>query len=388
MKINCTAEITISVGDADGPVLSDGEVTPSSCGASDGEILNVTTTGGAAPLEYSWANDDGVDFGTTIDLTGAPADDYILTVIDANGCSGSLAFTISDLAAPELADGTIIGASCGNADGGIEAITITGGTGMIQYSWEDDAGTEIATTADLTSVAAGDYTLIITDDSGCTDELTFTIPDADGPVLADGTPQNASCGEANGAITGITTTGGAGSPTYQWQESGTDISGATTADLTGVDAGNYTLIVTDGNGCTDELDFAIVNEQGPVLDNGLGTDASCGEANGSILGITTTGGTGTVTYSWTQDGNPIPDNTAELNGIDEGEYELTATDDNGCTDIISFIIAAQPGPALSDGTPANSICTDDNGSITGVVTTGGTGDLTYSWMETGGGHGR
>src|SRR5690554_6116092 len=160
-----------------------------------------------------------------------------------------------------------------------------------------------------------------------------------------------SCNGNDGSITGITASGG--TLTYSWSPSG-----ATTADLTAVTNGSYTLTVTDGSGCTATSGPHTINQiAGPTYDDsGINiTAATCGNNNGSITGITTTG-TG-LTYAW----SPSGATTLDATNLASGAHTLTITDGAGC--VISagpYNITAAGGPTLdaSGLTISDETCTE------------------------------
>ena len=124
-------------------------------------------------------------------------------------------------------------------------LTARGGTGTLTYAWSNGS-----TTADLTGLGSGTYTVTVTDANGCTATFTTTLTEPNAIVISSVNTQP-SCNTANGALTGaidLTASGGTGSLTYAWS------SGQTTADLTGLGSGSYTVTVTDANGCTATLD--------------------------------------------------------------------------------------------------------------------------------------
>ena len=99
-------------------------------------------------------------------------------------------------------------------------------------------------------------------------------------------------------------------------------------NLVGVGEGEYTLTVEDENGCTDELIFEVVlRSRLPKFIEPTVTNASCGVADGSLIGAGATGGTGTVTFEWTYSDGTFISNDTDLDGYGADTYVLTITDD-------------------------------------------------------------
>ena len=293
-------------------------------------------------------------------------------------CPGNYLIPVSVIISPPITfnDASVVigDENCGLSDGTISGITIAGGTAPLTYEWN---GTQTA--LDLSSASAGSYTLVVIDAKGCITTIgTYVIGsassialDANSIVISD-----ENCGNINGGITGITTTGGSGTITYTWNGSA-----STNEDLANVAAGSYTLVATDGLGCsTSSGPHVITDVAGPSIDiNGLGiTDESCTLSNGDISGITASGGTAPLTYSW--NGNTTL--SSDTTDLAAGSYTLIVSDAFGCTD--------QTGPhAVVDNTAplldtssiviTNETCGSTNGSITGITTIGGNAPLSYSW---------
>jgi gliding motility-associated-like protein len=228
---------------------------------------------------------------------------------------------------------TIIDENCSQSDGSLSGITILGGALPLTYLWNN----VVAANQDLTNVASGNYTLIVSDVNGCSANLgTFSIGENTGPVIDDSNLilTDESCGQQNGSISGITATGAG--LTYSWN-GGT---AASNPDLVNLAANDYSVLVEDGFGCTATSSiYTINNLGGPTIDaTGLSIVAeSCGQGDGSITGLVVTG-TPTLAYSWSN-GNSSIDN---LN-INTGTYNLTATDGNGCADSIINLFVPQNG---------------------------------------------
>ncbi len=348
----CTKTTSATVNNTNGPTLSTTQVNVLCNGAATGSI-NLTVAGGTSPYTYSWTG--GV---TTQNRTGLLAGTYTVTVTDANGCTATIATTITEPPALVLTT-TQVNVLCNGASTGSINLTVTGGTGTYTYSW-----TGGVTTQNRTGLAAGTYAVTVTDANGCTKTTSTTITQP--TVLALSTTQvNVLC---NGASTGsinLTVTGGTSPYTYSWT------GGITTQNRTGLAAGTYSVTVTDANGCTKTTSTTITEPTAITLST-VPTSSTCGSANGSIS-LTVSGGTSPYTYSWT--GGATTQNVSNLLA---GTYTVTVTDANGCTKTTSATVNNTNGPTLST-TQVNVLC---NGAATGSINltvTGGTSPYTYSW---------
>jgi len=349
----CTKTLSATITEASLVVLTETHVNVLCNGASTGSI-DLSVSGGVSPYTYSWTGG-----ATTQDRSGLAAGTYTVTVTDANACTKSLSATITEPTIIALST-TQVNVLCnGNSTGSID-LTVSGGTGAYTYSW-----TGGATTQDRSGLAAGTYTVTVTDANACTKTISATITEPTLIVLTE-THVNVLC---NGSFTGsidLTVSGGTGVYTYSWT------GGATTQDRSGLGAGTYTVTVTDANACSKTLSTTIT-ETSPLVLTETHVNVLCnGNSTGSI-DLSVSGGTSPYTYSWT--GGTT---TQDRSGLAAGTYTVTVTDANGCTKTTSVTIT-QPTVLSLSTTQSNVLC---NGGSTGSIDltpSGGTPAYTYSW---------
>ena len=357
----CTATETQSISDAGGPTITlDGSTNVSCFGVCDGTI-DVTVTGGSAPLSYSWDNGE-----TTEDISGLCAGDYCLTVTDNNGCTAIQCITITeptDITATEIHTDV----SCfGVCDGTIDATT-AGGTGTLVYAWDNGQSTE-----DLTGLCAGTYTLTITDDNGCTETVAATITEPTELTLTiagtDATAQGACDGSAD-----ATPVGGTAPLTYLWDN------GETTEDITGLCAGTYCLTVTDANGCT-VTECVVIDEPSDINITLVTTDETCfGACDGTATVTIDLPGVDPHTVTWTVTGGTIAADDMSVTGLCNQNVSVTVTDANGVTATANAVIN-EPAEIILSETHTDVTCfgaCDGTGSVT--IDAGGVAPFTYDW---------
>ena len=337
------------------------------CNGNDGSITGITASG--AGLEYFW---NGV-VSPGIDLNNITAGNYTLVVTDENDCEQSAGpFTIDSEEGPEInTDNLVItNETCTGNNGAIEGISATGSG--LTYSWDNASDNTI----DLSGLTAGDYTLTVTDDENCSTEAgPFEVELNEGPNVDTSnliiTPE--ICGNNQGDISGIVIL-----DPYQnltWNNGFSD-----DLNMDGLTAGEYTLEVTDNNGCTTVIGpLTLSNLARPTIDTSsmIVQEESCFENDGAITGITATGNG--VSYSWNGDSTA----TADLNNVPEGSYVLVVTDTNNCQSAVGPIdIVYNPGPTINSDNVAvsNESCLGNDGAITGLSVSGT--NLTYSWNGT------
>lgn len=250
------------------------------------------------------------------------------------------------------------GCNSNNASAWVD--TIMYGNAPYSYLWSNGA-----TTSTISNLAPGTYTCVITD-SSCPQEtttITVTIPPTSGPTATTSSTSILCFGGS--ASSTVNVTGGIGPYTYTWSNAQTN---ATATNLT---AGNYTIVVTDANGCTSSQTVTIT--QPTVLSVAITPNpVSCnGGTNGSAV-ATSAGGTSPYSYAWSN-----AQTTATATNLSAGTYTVVITDANGCTSSQTVIITQPTALSLST-TSTNSLCTGNTGTAS-VAASGGTGTYSYMW---------
>ena len=229
-------------------------VGPNPCGGP-GNVgsIDVSVINGCPPYTYSWTSTvpGWVDPGTQ-DISGLQNGDYTVTVTDSNAPtpnSTSLGPITVATSFPTVT-AQVSSAGCGLANTGAINVSVNGGTAPYTYLWNDGA-----TTQDRSNLTPGLYTVVVTDDNGCTAQATYTIfSNASVVVNINGTAPT-GVGANNGTATALAS-GGFPPYTYLWSN------GETTQTITGLDYGTYTVLVTSSGNCTN---FASITWTNPIV---------------------------------------------------------------------------------------------------------------------------
>jgi gliding motility-associated-like protein len=352
--IGCTASAgPFTISSTIGPVLNAGlvAITNVNCNPNTGAINGITVTSGSG-LTYSWTN----TAQTTLNLTGLSAGNYTLTATDANGCIASVGpFTVGTVSGININGSglTVANSACTSNTGAITGLVITG-NGPFTYLWNNGA-----TSLDLLNVAAGTYGITITDANGCFGSVTgINVLAANGPTINTTSQviQSSNCGLPNGSIQNTTVSGGLAPYSYSWNT----VPASSNLNLTTVIAGNYTLTVTDANGCIVNGTYTVPSVAGFIIDtNNLVTiNSNCDNVAGSISGIVLTGGTG-YTYNWTN----TAQTTVNPTNLSAGIYDLTVTDASGCIRTINGIEIESNASNIQ----ADFVVTENPGSVNELV---------------------
>ena len=327
---------TVTVTDANGCVdikiytIEDGpgnvEVALSgidaSCGLCNGSI-NLEIIEGELPFTFNWSNG-----ATTQNLTNVCTGEYIVNVIDANGCEASDTITIGGTEALTLSS-TQENTLCNLAEGSATVVVETG-TAPFQFLWNND---NADTTATIENLFAGSYTVTVTDSNNCEASLTVNIINENEPILTV-VAVNPSCEDENSGSIDISFEN-AIEPVVVTFNGDT----ITEFQITGLSAGLYEIILTDSSGCVVSETVNLVNQDAPFADITLSQDSIClGES--AELTITLTGDAPfTLTYF-----NGIA--TITVTDIQTNTLQFTVNPtDNTTYSLISLISEANPGCA-------------------------------------------
>ncbi|GIV33136.1 MAG: hypothetical protein KatS3mg031_0671 [Chitinophagales bacterium] len=328
-----------------------------SCNGGNNGSINLIVAGGTLPYNFNWSEGSSSE-----DIFGLSAGTYTVTVTDANNCSITLSRTITEPAALTVS-ASLVHVNCNGGNDGEIDVSVGGGTPPFSYLWSTGA-----TSQDLSSLSIGTYTVTVTDANNCSATLSRTITEP-AVLSASALPAHVSCnGGSNGSID-LTVAGGTMPYVYSWSN------GATSEDLTGLSVGNYTVTVTDANGCT-ALSGATITQPAVLSVNAVKTDVSCFGGNDGAVVLTVTGGTAPYSYNWSTGAI-----TQNITGLVTGTYSVTVTDALGCTATASRTVA-QPPLLISTITAANVSCYGgSDGSVIHLAVSGGTSPYTYLWSN-------
>ncbi len=342
------------------PVVAVGtQVNNVTCNGADNGSVNVTISGGSTPYSFAWSKDNVAGFSTLEDISGLAPGIYQLVVTDANGSTATVSAEITQ---PDIliASATGTNVNCFGGSNGTAAVNASGGTAPYTYLWSN-----AATTNSISGLAAGNYTVTVTDANGCARTASYTVTQPTA-LTASAIGTNINCFEGSNGSATVTATGGTTPYTYLWNNA------ATTNSISGLAAGIYTVTVTDANGCATTASYTVTQPTSLIVVMS-GTNASCfGGSNGSAT-VIATGGAAIYSYLWSNGGT-----TNSINGLAAGLYTVTVTDANGCATTVSYTVT-QPTALTASAIGTNVNCFEgSNGSAT-VTATGGTTPYTYLW---------
>ena len=341
------------------------------CNGDNNGTATITVNNGTAPFTFSWVGGCLAGNNTNSSINNLCPGIYTITVTDSNNCVFIGSVNITE---PQpITDSTVVvGANCGVNDGSI-VIFISGGTPPYSHSW--NTGNIADTNSVLTGLGAGFYTDTVTDAAGCVAIFTVAVTNPTGPSGITATVNDATCfGTCDGSLNAIVI-GGTGPYTYAWTGPNGFV-GTNDSTQTGLCAGIYNLTLTEtSTGCILATNI-VVGEADSIIANATFTNTSCNGVCDGTASVAPTGGTGSYTYLWSNNGSTA----SSVSGLCAGPVSVIITDFNNCTKVVNFNInTPTPLTITSSTTPTNC-----NGDCNGTATanpTGGTITYTYQWND-------
>jgi hypothetical protein len=326
-------------------------INPACSGVSNGAI-DLDVTGGVGTLSYAWSNGSTLEDQNNL-LSGL----YSVTVTDSLGCSAEKTFMLTNSSLISVLS-TLKQPSCSQPDGGID-LTITGGLAPYTYLWNTGATTE-----DLQNVGAGNYTVLVTDALGCSTQKMYSLTIKSSLIVTYVVTPTSCLGDESGAID--LSVFGVAPITIKWQD------GPTTEDRTGLAVGSYKVAITDGSGCSQQLNISVGKR--PLQVSSIVNQPTCSGDLGTIT-ITPTGGVPPYTYTWS---NGETGNT--IDGLEKGIYSVTITDATGCSRALFFAIMT-PTPIEVTSAVNNAECGKEGSFAINLDVIGGQFPYTYLWSN-------
>lgn len=338
--------------------ITQASVTNDICHGSTGEI-NINYTGGVAPLSFIWSN--GSNSQNALNLS---AGTYSLTITDVNGCNVVGTWDVMNQPGTLELTGSASDEYCGNGVGSL-LVSVSGGASPYNYIWSNGALTE-----DQYNLHGGTYSLTVTDQSGCTIEFSELVENnTSGLVVVLDSVVNELCGQSDGGVY-LSVTGGAPPYDISWN------SGPVSEDITNLNAGSYSVTVTDATSCSYSLATNVINVTGGMAVSFSNIqNESCDNGQG-FIDIEVTGGIAPYDYLWSSG-----DFTQDLTSLHQGTYSVTITDDAGCEMVQTYIVTNGSGTNIAaSGIVDNAICESPSGGIN-VSVSGGISPFTYDWSN-------
>lgn len=357
----CTEDGSVTISQPTAIVLSVSATAETGQGQNNG-TATAAPSGGIQPYTYLWSNTQ-----TTPTITGLAPGVYTATATDANGCTAAQTVTVNSFNCTFNASLSTINVTCNNAGNGSATVVLANELLPVVYQWSN-----LGSTQTVNNLAPGIYTVTVTDASNCPVIVSATIQEP-APLTVNTSTTSLSAVGANDGTATASPSGGTAPYTYLWSNN------VTTATISGLAAGSYTVTVTDANGCTS-VQSAFVSAFNCTVTAAVNAiNVTCaGAANGSAT-ASLVGGQAPLTYSWNTGAN-----TSVLLNLTPGTYTATISDSNGCAGTAEATIT-EPAPVVAEVTAIQNVsCVNEHtGFVTISVSGGGTPPYSYDYPGAG-----
>lgn len=310
---------------------------------------------------YRWSSGD-----TTASLREPLAgQSYTVTVTTDSGCTGTDEFTYRPLPPVDFSVDITPVTCFGTRTGALEVVNVRPPiAGEFTYAWDINANQ--ATTARVSELLAGEYSVTVTNGSDCSTSATVILPSP--PLLALQTrPRDISCFGAGDGRIATTVTGGTEPYRYRWSNGGT---GDMASEL---EPGDYTLTVTDAQGC-QRSDTLSLTSPGAITVEATTESGICGGSSEGRIAISAEGGREPYRYALN---NSLFNVSPTYLGLSEGDYQVTVRDAQGCE--ARTTVRVEDGPGVSLLLPPDTTIVFGDSVQLGATVVGATGQVDYFW---------
>ncbi|WCM41013.1 glycine-rich protein [Flavobacterium sp. CBA20B-1] len=347
---NCTATEDFVITEPTVLVATNAAQTDVSMfGGNDG-AATVAASGGTAPYTYMWSNG-----ATTAAITNLTAGTYTATVTDANGCTATEDFVITQPIPLMVQSVSQTNVSCNGGSDASASIVAIGGNAPYTYQWSPSGGTA----ATAIGLSAGTYSVLVTDHTGNTITENFTITEPDALIATISQSTDITCNAASDGTATVSVAGGTAPYTYLWSN------GMMNNMATNLNVGNYTVSITDANGCKTTASVSIAQPTALAI-TGTATNISCFGQNDGAITVSASGAVAPYSYSWSNG-----QSGTSLSNLSSGTYTVTITDANGCSKTETYTIV-EPAFVHPPVAVNQSFCIGQNATLADVVITGST----------------
>ena len=352
------------------------DITHVSCKGGHDAKFTVKTTGGNAPFVYSL---DNIQFTSIPTFTGLAKSTGQVYFKDAKGCEGLVKYVINEPTQLDIAFISVEPVICTGEHTGTIIPYVTGGTPPYRYSRN---GTDFQTANRLENFSVGMYEIIIQDALGCTVATQVEVTEPEKLLQAQiGQVEKSVCGGATGSLT-VQVTGGVKPYQFLWD----DAKKQTTATAKNLEAGIYTVIITDAYGCQVQVVHQVEDAQGPQV-SGLHRwqHPTCYGAQNGVIHLQIENGAYPFTATWKNKTNPDQDLSQYTNlraeGLGAGEYLILIEDKNGCTTSATIPLRQPDSLILETVEVSHLTCFNIPTGTLQLQAQGGTSSFTYYLQE-------
>ncbi len=355
------------------------------CGVADGQVA-VSPTGGSAPFTYAWESvaNPGTIISTNSIVPSLSPGTYSVTVSDNNGCQETATETVVDPGGPSIDQITVVGTTCGDDNGTLNAI-VSGGLSPYIYNWESALipGISIGNTSSITDLSVGTYNLTVSNSDGsCAVTSNAFVNEASPAIDITSVDSNgSSCGDTTGNVR-VTISGGTIPVLYNWENLTTGTVVGNTQNINNLLPGFYGVTITnnDGTCAVDTTILVQTTSGGPTVTSVVLDTATCGLSNGGAAPIVI-GNDTMYLFSWASIDDPsiIVSTDSAVTGLSAGEYIVGISNSDGTCPVFETIEIPESRPNIDTFAIANEYECDPNSGIAVPFISGGNQPYQYEW---------
>jgi len=353
----CSFQENVTV-DEPAPLLLNTIAQNVTCTDGNDGSIDLQLSGGNTPYTYLWSNSM-----TSQDVNSLSVSTYNVVVTDDKGCKDSILTDINQPINPLSLTETHVDVDCHGGSTASIDLFVNGGAFPYTFDWSNSQTSE-----DIINLLPGVYSVVVTDNDNCVEDLTVNIDQPLSPLSVSETHVDALCIATQTGSIDLTVSGGTPGYLYNWSN------GQTSEDVNLLFAGIYDVTIIDDNGCQISSSISIIDPSSSITATSNINDVSChGFADGEI-DLTVTGGNPIYVFDWSNSST-----SEDLSGLDIGNYYVTITDDIGCHFFLSVDITQPLAPLEIDSIITDVVCFGDNTGAIDIITSGGTLPYTYNW---------
>ena len=349
-----TAALTVIITESPGLIVSV-VATPEHCSGQSTGTITVSINGVTPGYTYLW--NDGIMTQNRVNLTAAV---YYVTITDSMQCSAIDSGNVTQ-PIPIVIQLNAIPLTCFGSNNGAINTNVSGGASPFSYNWSGGMYSR-----NIANLVSSNYVVTVTDLAGCSATASAFVPE---PLQLTATAISSPLSCSGGPTGSVNTTVNGGTPgyTYWWG------SGVMSQDRININSGNYSVTVTDGNGCTVNATANILAYTPLALSTTQVNNVCFGGRMGSI-DPTVLNGSSPYSFMWS-----TGTGTQNASALASGTFTVTVMDGHACTASINANITEPPFSTIVNSNIADPQCAgESNGSIS-INISNANPPFTYIW---------
>lgn len=363
--IGCSHEVEFQTGQQTAPQLVASFTDVTIYNGHNG-TASVIVSNSSSPYSYAWSNGvvENNSINSTSSITGLAEGEYTVTVTAGNGCTATATISVGSICANFSVSANVVNQPCANASNGTIMALAQNGASPFGYQWSNGMNQ-----ASISNLASGNFSVTVTDANGCPSTSSVTLIALPAINLTITPTHQTLQGVNNGSAT-ANASGGGGGFSYHWSN------GINANSISGLAPGNYSVTVTDANGCTSTASTTINSVNCGAFTADLSIEnLDCFGVNTGSVSATPIGANSPFTYLWSNGAT-----TPTVQNLAAGSISVSVTDAIGCVVEITGTVSSPP-QLLANATSTNESMPGANDGSASVSPAGGTLPYSVTWSN-------